>query len=580
MPGSLGVALALKASSDNFINIRGHETFPRAAGAARAASGLWAAALLFCGAGAAGAGTADRVVLVANSDAPESVAIARHYADVRGVPAANIIALRMPVEETISWKEFVATIWQPLEAELVKKGWIDAIPMDVFDDVGRREYAVSGHRIAALVLCRGVPLRIANDPALYKEVEPLTGHPELRTNQGAVDSELSLLAQSDYPINAYVVNPLFHNVQPTDYAREQVVKVSRLDGPAAADALHLVDLAVQAERSGLLGRAYVDIAGPHESGDLWLADAASNIRSLGFDLTVDRSPTTFPATARIDAPALYLGWYTPDLNGPFSLPGFRFPPGAIAVHIHSFSAHTLRSASEGWCGPLLARGAAATVGNVYEPYLEYLHRPDLLMEALARGDDLVDAAYYALPVLSWQSIVVGDPLYRPFKVPLAAQLQDLSALPAPLAGYAVIRQMNLLDAAGRQEDAVAAGKAAMKQAPNMALALALARRLQASGNTEAATWVISSISDTADLSPSNWELVCEAASFLSASKKSAEAIDLYRRLFDVDAIPPAIRATWLAEARRVALEGGDTGQAAQWEEEMGQIVAKPAGAAP
>jgi tetratricopeptide (TPR) repeat protein len=140
--------------------------------------------------------------------------------------------------------------------------------------------------------------------------------------------------------------------------------------------------------------------------------------------------------------------------------------------------------------------------------------------------------------------------------------------------------MNLLDAAGKQEDAIAAGKAGMKQAPNLALALALAKRLQASGNTEAATWAISSIADTADLSPSNWELVCEAASFLSASKKSAEAIDLYRRLFDVDTIPPAIRATWLAEARRVALEGGDTGQAAQWEEEMGQIIGKPAGAAP
>ncbi len=546
---------------------------------ARAAFGLLAAAAVLCGACAAsGAGLADRVVLVANSDAPDSVAIARHYAEVRGVPPANIVSLRMPVSETITWKEFVETIWNPLEAELVKKGWIDAIAMDLADDVGRREYAVSGHKIAALVLCRGVPLRIANDPALYKEVEPLTGHPELRTNQGAVDSELSLLAQSDYPINAYVVNPLFHNERPTDYALAQVVKVSRLDGPTAPDALHLVDLAVQAERSGLLGRAYVDIAGPHESGDLWLADAASNIRSLGFDLTVDRSPSTFPATARIDAPALYFGWYTPDLNGPFALPGFRFPPGAIAFHIHSFSAHTLRSATEGWCGPLLSRGVTATFGNVFEPYLEYLHRPDLLMEALARGDDLVDAAYYSVPVLSWQSIVVGDPLYRPFRVPLAAQIQDVAALPPQLAGYAVIRQMNLLDAGGKQEEAVAAGKAAMKQAPNLALALALARRLQASGNTEAATWVISSVADTSDLSASNWELVCEAASFLSASKKPAEAIDLYRRLFDVDTIPPALRATWLAEARRVALEGGDTGQAAEWEEEMGQIAGKPAAA--
>jgi uncharacterized protein (TIGR03790 family) len=548
---------------------------------ARAALGLIAAVLLFASAGtASGSGLADRVIVVANSNAPDSLAIARHYAEVRGVPPANIIALGMPVAETITWREFVASIWQPLEDELVGKGWIDAIAMNLHDDVGRRKYAVSGQKIAALVLCRGVPLRISNDPSLFREISPLTEHPELRTNQGAVDSELSLLAQTDYPINAAIPNPLFRNDNPTDMVRQQVVKVSRLDGPSAADAMHLVDLAVEAERTGLLGRAYVDIAGPDKQGDLWLEAAAENIRLLGLDLSVSRGPGTLAATARIDAPAIYLGWYAKDMNGPFSLPGFRFPPGAIAVHIHSFSAHTLRSATEGWCGPLIARGAAATVGNVFEPYLEYIHRPDLLMKALGRGDDLVDAAYYALPVLSWQSIVIGDPLYRPFSVPLTAQTRDPSALPPQLAGYAVIRQMNLLDAEDKKQEAINVGKSAMKEVPSLALALALAQRLLASGNGEEATWVVKGAADTADTSASNWELICEGASFLAANKKSAEAIDLYRKLFEVDAIPAAARSAWLAEARRVALEGGDTGQAAEWKEEMGQAVGTPSGAKP
>ena len=95
---------------------------------------------------------------------------------VRGIPAANVIALKMPLAETISWREFIATIWQPLEDELVRKGWIDALAMDLYDDVGRREYSVSGHRISALITCRGVPLRIGNDPALFREVKPLTDH--------------------------------------------------------------------------------------------------------------------------------------------------------------------------------------------------------------------------------------------------------------------------------------------------------------------------------------------------------------------------------------------------------------------
>ena len=90
-----------------------------------------------------GSGLADRVVIVANRDAPDSMAIAEHYAQVRKVPSANIIALHMPVAETISWREFVSTVWQPLEDVLVERGWIDAIKMELFDDVGRRKYAIS-----------------------------------------------------------------------------------------------------------------------------------------------------------------------------------------------------------------------------------------------------------------------------------------------------------------------------------------------------------------------------------------------------------------------------------------------------
>jgi uncharacterized protein (TIGR03790 family) len=538
------------------------------------------ALVLAIGAVARGSELADRVVIVANADAPDSVAIAQHYAQVRGVPAANIITFRMPLADTISWKEFVATVWQPVEDALVDRGWIDAIKMDLFDDIGRRKYSISGHRIAALVVCRGVPLRIANDPTLFKEAKPLTDHVEFRTNEGAVDSELSLLARINYPINASIPNPLFHNVQPTAEDLSLVVKVSRLDGPTVADAMGLVDRAVEAERTGLLGRAYVDIAGPREVGNRWLESVAAQISALGFDGSVGRGPSTVPATARFDAPVLYFGWYAQDMNGPFLLPGFRFPPGAIAVHIHSFSAHTLRSATEGWCGPLVARGVTATVGNVFEPYLDFLHRPDLLVEALIRGENLVDAAYYALPVLSWQSIVIGDPLYRPFAVPLFEQLQNHAALPPQLAGYAVIRQMNLVDAAGKKDEALATGKMGMQEVPNLALALALAARLDAAGLGNQAIWVLKDAAESAGTTPGDWELMREAALFLAGHRRAAEGIDLFRRLFEIEAIPPAVRSPWLVEARRVALDAGDTGQAAQWKDEISQTVEKSVGRKP
>ncbi|MFC4996158.1 hypothetical protein [Rubritalea tangerina] len=64
---------------------------------------------------------------------------------------------------------------------------------------------------------------------------------------------------------------------------------------------------------------------------------------------------------------------------------------------------------------MLAKGAAATVGNVYEPYLQMTHHFDLLHQRLPRRHTFIEAATMALPVLSWQNLTVGDPLYRPFK---------------------------------------------------------------------------------------------------------------------------------------------------------------------
>jgi len=82
------------------------------------------------------------------------------------VPAENIIALPLAASETIGWGEFVRTIWQPLLDELAARHWISAIRMNLQDEVGRTKYAMSGHRISYLEICRGVPLRISHDPLL------------------------------------------------------------------------------------------------------------------------------------------------------------------------------------------------------------------------------------------------------------------------------------------------------------------------------------------------------------------------------------------------------------------------------
>jgi uncharacterized protein (TIGR03790 family) len=444
--------------------------------------------------------------------------------------------------------------------------------MDIYDPVGRRKFAPLGHKIFALVVCRGVPLRIAHDPALAADALPFTRRGEFRTNQGGVDSELSLIAAGTPAINAFIPNPLFQNAAPNDHELSQIVRVSRLDAPSFEAANALVDLAVRAEQSGLLGRAYVDIGGAHPVGDSWLETVAGQLDKLGFDLTVDREPTTFSSTARMDAPVLYFGWYAGNLNGPFTPTAFCFPPGALAFHIHSYSALTLRSINQGWVGPLLARGATATVGNVYEPYLELSHHPQLFLRALARGATLVEAAYFALPAVSWQPVLIGDPLYRPFAVSLETQLENPAALPPRLAGYAALRRMRQLEAAGRTADALAYGSTAQRQSPNLALGLGLAQRYLSAGDDLAATQALGFAPLLRSFQPDEWGLAAAAAELLAATRRPVPAVEIYATILASRDLPPETRLAWLPRALAVARIANNDARVVEWTKALATLA--------
>ena len=522
---------------------------------------------------------ASRVIVLANRDDADSVRLARAYAQRRSIPVENIIALRMPLEESISWPEFVTTIYEPLQDELLRRRWLDGTTMNLRDAVGRRKIAMAGHRISYLVVCRGVPLRIQHAPGLYAPVARMTDRPEFRTNAGAVDSELSLLAQSGFPINAFVPNPLFRNDQPRSLETGLIVRVSRLDGPSYEAALAMVDGALAAERTGLIGRAYVDIGGIHPDGDQWLELAAEQLAEAGYDLAIERSGTTLPSTARADAAAFYFGWYAPQINGPFALPGYRFAPGAIALHIHSFSAQSLRLENGGgWSGPLVARGVAATFGNVGEPYLQLTHQPQLVLRALLRGWTLGEAAYYALPAISWQAIVLGDPLYRPGLVPFAQQWTNRQALTEEQLPYVILREVNRLRFAGRRDAAAELLMAAGTESTQLALALERSARRFELGDRAGAIESVEQAAVSDRSGSAGWGLRSEGARRLLAYGSPRGAAVAWKALLAIDDIPPSPRLGWLREAWDAATAAGDLEQATRWEAEivgLGGSVALP-----
>jgi uncharacterized protein (TIGR03790 family) len=516
---------------------------------------------------------ASRLVLFANAREPDSVRLAEFYADKRGVPRANIVALPLPENESITWREFIDQVYQPLQDELYRRGWIEGTSTSLLDRLGRKRYGFTGHHISYLVVCRGVPLRIYNDPTLLPEKPARRIADQFNRNEAAVDSELSLLAQSGSDITAMVNNPLFANERPSSLDAEMVVKVTRLDGPTPESARRLVTAALAGESQGLLGRYYVDLGGPVKEGDHWLESVQGQLQDLGFDGDTERSSATLASDARFDAPVLYFGWYAANVNGPIARDGFVFPPGAIALHIHSYSAQTLRSSTQGWCGPLVAHGVTVTVGNVFEPYLGFTHRPNLLLRALSQGRNFGDAVYYSLPNLSWQAVAIGDPLYRPFKMSLENQEKSIGELPPSLAQYAVMRRANLLRHQGRPAEALALLQEEMLRQPGLALGLEVAHVALAAGDAKTAVGALKSVSLLKQFREEDWPLAREIAGLLAAHDARPAALQVYVVLVATKAPGLGAHEALLKEARDTANAAGDMQLSLDFNRQLTELAA-------
>lgn len=396
----------------------------------------------------------EEVVVIYNANLPESKAVAEHYARARQVPAGQIYGFRLPASEEISRSEFRDSLQLPLAQKLERDGlWtLSAATFPATNGqaarVGRR---VSASKIRYAVLCYGVPLKIRNDADLHEpEADKIL--PEVRRNEAAVDSELALLPllRMDLPLTGGYPNWTYGTTNTALFnPTNGILLVARLDGPSPEIARGLVDKALQAERDGLWGRAYFDARGLAKTniyfqGDEWILGAAQLCRELGFETIVDDQPETFPAAFPLSQIAIYCGWYDGAVSGPFALPKVEFMPGAFAYHLHSYSASTIRSGRENWVGPLLAKGATCTMGCVYEPFLSGTPNVAIFLAYLTTaGLSFGEAAYASQTTLSWQTTVVGDPLYRPFKKPPQELHAELTQQKNPLLEWSYLRLANL-----------------------------------------------------------------------------------------------------------------------------------------
>ena len=402
---------------------------------------------------------AAHTVVVFNRADPDSQSLAEFYAKARSIPADRILGIDTPLTEEITRAEYDSKIRLPLEEIFISRGWLkraeNFLPNPILGLQGSVPVQqAQDNPIWIMVLIRGIPLKIAEDPTL---LAPEALMAQLRPNAAAVDSELALLPIQGLPLYGLVANPYFADKRIRPFGQffaNYMILVTRLDGPTPAIVRRMIQDAVDTEKTELTGRAFFDLRSiekkddPYRMGDDWIERASLLFQARGFEVEIDRRPDVVSKYAPWDQIAFYAGWYTQDCHGPFEIPSARFRRGAIAYHIHSFSAETVRSETKNWVGPLLAHGATATMGAVYEPYLRFTPDINLFVSSLLAGLSFAEAAYQSQLTLSWMVTFVGDPLYRPFPRNFYENLDAAQTSNSPDLPWFRLRKARLLANAG------------------------------------------------------------------------------------------------------------------------------------
>lgn len=396
----------------------------------------------------------NEILVVVNADIPSSVELGRYYCKSRSVPKENILALSLgpTVTDSISRDEYDKNIAEPVRKRLadVKPGQTIRCLLTTYGvpyKVGPRgplkdqqqrlrqlEASAQAYQ-KALADTNSDGESVGGQNRIKKELARAQGEIDRilgKETQSSVDSELSMVLFGSYELYRWQPNQLNKTNR---YPKELTltIMVCRLDGPTPKIARGLVDKAIAAEKTGLHGIAYIDSRGiPDDKQPYSIAHFDQSLRDLAMLLRLRTRLSEGPRRSRTNLEvkeerteklfepgscpqtAIYCGWYSLKKY----VDAFDFAEGAIGFHIASLEAVDLRDPnSSQWCPAMLVDGITATLGAVNEPYLHAFPNPSEFFLELLNGDCLAEAFYRTQPFCSWQMVLIGDPLYTPFKKP-------------------------------------------------------------------------------------------------------------------------------------------------------------------
>ncbi len=373
--------------------------------------------------------SADEVLLVINTNSPISQAIGEDYAQKRSVK--NILSIQCPdsalstQNEAIKLTDYAQSIETPV-----------------------RTYLAAHTNIDFIVLTKGIPIRITgSDMGSCDEhshaPREIRGHP-------AVDSCLAALDYTNFPnalkiditgsgaIGCAYSNRYWNATEPFSHTKFGGYLVTRLDGYTETDAKALVTESLATEHGLTHGKILFDvqpifglgdkttppapITGPiilrESPWDTYNADlqrAHALLTQRGIPDELDLTPTFIGSRSNLLG---YFSWGSNDAR--YSSAAYQtlfFAPGALSDTAVSTCARTFLPTQGGQSllADLIAHGLTCGKGYVDEPLLQANASPSIVLDRYTSGYTMAESFYAASRFVSWEDVVVGDPLCCPYR---------------------------------------------------------------------------------------------------------------------------------------------------------------------
>ncbi|MEP7353075.1 MAG: TIGR03790 family protein [Acidobacteriota bacterium] len=346
------------------------------------------------------AGGPANVLVVVNDASPVSRSIGEYYARRRSIPSDHVCHIRTEAVENIERDVYTRNVARPI--------------------TGCLQRGALAEQILYIVTTMGVPLKI-------------DGSDGMSGDMASVDSELTLLygdiraakaGAKPHALNGPLKNPMFGRLGAAfTHAEFPMYLVTRLAAYDLAGVKNLIDQALLARNQG---KFVIDMKSKtNEEGNDWLRKAA---QSLPADRVIfDESEMVLYDQTDVIG---FASWGSNDPNRHERFVNFKWLPGSIATEFVSTNARTFERPPNDWTiapwaagsgkwwkgspqtltADYLSDGATAATGHVDEPFLVLTPHPEYLLPAYFTGRNLAESFYLSIQGLSWQNVVIGDPL--------------------------------------------------------------------------------------------------------------------------------------------------------------------------